>query len=192
MKKLRKDIAHVMDEATRGMETPCALTLLWRCDEEELFYASGHADLGRSTPICRDSIFRLYSLTKPMMAVTAMTLVERGTLDLIAPVSDYLPGFKDQRVAINDTETEPVKRPMQVRDLFSMTSGLCYPGEASPAEKATAALFKAFEQEIAEGNGPDTVAVANRIGQLPLAFHPGEKWLYGCGCAWRGCGSRLR
>ncbi|MCE5344415.1 MAG: beta-lactamase family protein [Eubacteriales bacterium] len=179
MKRMRKDIAHVMDEATRGGETPCALTLLWRHDEEAFFYASGHADLGRSTPICRDSIFRLYSLTKPMTAVAAMTLVERGALDLLAPVSDFLEGFQEQRVAVSDTETEPVKRPMQVRDLFSMTSGLCYPGEASPAERATAALFLAFDQEIAEDNAPRTLDVANRIGQLPLLFHPGEKWQYG-------------
>jgi CubicO group peptidase (beta-lactamase class C family) len=67
-----------LDETTACGETPCALALLWRHDEEEFLYASGHADLGRNTPICRDSIFRLYSLTKPHDGVAAMTLVERG------------------------------------------------------------------------------------------------------------------
>ncbi len=179
MKKLRKEIARVMDETTARGETPCALALLWRHDEEAFLYASGHADLGRNTPICRDTIFRLFSLTKPMTAVAAMTLVERGILDLLAPVSDYLEGFKDQRVALNDTDTVPVNRPVQVRDLFSMTSGLCYPGETSAAERAAAVLFDEIGRETAEGNPPGTVAVANRIGALPLLFQPGEKWQYG-------------
>ena len=179
MKKMRKDIAHVMDEAVQAGETPCTLTLLWRRGEEAFFCASGRADLGRNTPVCRDSLFRLFSLTKPMTAVAAMTLVERGALDLLAPVSDFLEGFKEQRVAVSDTETMPVKRLMQVRDLFSMTSGLCYPGEATPAERAAAAMFSTMDAEIAGGSAPDTLAVANRIGRLPLAFHPGEKWMYG-------------
>jgi CubicO group peptidase (beta-lactamase class C family) len=179
MKKLRKEIARVMDEAVAAGETPCALTLLWKRDEEDFLYASGHADLGRGTPICRDTIFRIYSLTKPMTAVAAMTLAERGALDLLAPVSDFLEGFRDQRVALNDTDTEPVKRPVQVRDLFSMTSGLCYPGETTAAERAAKEFFEEIDRETAEGNPPGTLAVANRIGGLPLLFHPGERWQYG-------------
>ncbi|MDD3213892.1 MAG: serine hydrolase [Eubacteriales bacterium] len=179
MKKVRKDVARVMDDTIARGETPCALTLLWRRGEEAFLCGSGHADLGRNTPICRDTIFRLYSLTKPMTAVTAMTLVERGLLDLLAPVSDFLEGFKDQRVAISDSETVPVNRPVQVRDLFSMTSGLCYPGETTPAERAAGVLFAELERETAEGNAPDTIAVANRIGGLPLMFQPGERWQYG-------------
>ena len=179
MKKLRKEIARVMDDTIERGVTPCALTLLWRHGEEAFLYASGHADLGRNTPICRDTIFRLYSLTKPMTAVAAMTLVERGALDLLAPVSDFIEGFKDQRVALSETETEPVKRPVQIRDLFSMTSGLCYPGETTYAERAATALFDEIDQETAAGNPPDTLNVANRMGALPLLFQPGEKWQYG-------------
>ncbi len=179
MKRMRKDLARVMDETTARGETPCALVLLWQDGEEKFFYASGHADLGRNIPACRDTIFRLFSLTKPMTAAAAMTLAERGDLDLIAPVSEYLYGFQNQRVALSDTETEPVRRPVQVRDLFSMTSGLCYPGEATPAERAMARLFADFSAEEAAGRQPDTLTLAKRIGQQPLAFQPGEKWMYG-------------
>lgn len=179
MKRMRKELARVMDEATARGETSCALALLWRNGEEKLFHASGYADLGRNVPAQRDTVFRLYSMTKPITAVTAMTLVERGDLDLCAPVGDYLPGFRDQRIALSDSKTVPVSQPMLVRDLFTMTSGLCYAGDTCPAERATAKLFAAFNQETAAGCQPDTLAVANRIGELPLAFSPGERWHYG-------------
>ena len=178
MKRMKKDIIHVMDESILRGEMPCALALLWRDDEEKFFHASGFADLGRNLPVGRDSIFRLFSLTKPMTAVAALTLVERGLLDIDAPVSDFLEGFKDQQVALDEAHTEPVHRAMMVRDLFSMTSGLCYPGDQDAPARAAQQLFDAFEQEEKDGAQPSTVAAANRIGKLPLAFHPGEGWRY--------------
>ncbi len=98
MKKIRKNVSRVMDDAVTRGEAPCVLTLLWQKDEEVFLSGSGYADIERNAPLCRDTIFRLYSLTKPLTAVAAMTLVERGLLDLLAPVSDFLEGFKDQRV----------------------------------------------------------------------------------------------
>ncbi len=178
MKRLKKDLTRLMDEATARGDTPCALATLWRGGEEKLFLTSGHADLGRGTPVQRDTIFRFYSLTKPVCAVAAMTLIERGLLDILAPVGDFLPAFKQQRVAVSDTKTVPAKRPMLVRDLFSMTSGLCYAGDATPAERAAAAMFDQFYADTAAGNQPDTVTFANRMGEAPLAFSPGEGFQY--------------
>ena len=67
-------------------------------DGEELFYYDeGYADIENRKPIKRDSIFRLYSMSKPVTAVAVMILAERGLIDLGQPVSDFLPGFKDQR-----------------------------------------------------------------------------------------------
>jgi len=179
VKKLKKDLARVMNEAVAAGETPCALTLVWQNGEERFFQASGYANLGQNTPISRDHLFGIHSLTKPMTAVATLILAERGDLDLYAPVSDFLPGFCNQRVALTDAKTVPVTAPMRVYDLLSMTSGLCYPGDATPAERAMAALFAELEQESLAGNQPDTLSVANRIGALPLAFQPGERWLYG-------------
>ena len=179
MKRLKKELVRVMDKAVTHGETSCALTLLWRHGEEKLYCASGFADLGQGTPVERDTIFRLYSLTKPIMAVTAMALVERGDLDLNAPVSDFLEGFAHQRVAVSDTKTVPVQRPMLVSDLFSMTSGLCYAGEENPAERIMAKLFDVITAETQADNQPDTQAICNRIGQQPLAFEPGQSWHYG-------------
>ncbi len=179
MKQLKRDIERILEDATAKGENACAAVMLWHDDEEALFKLHGLADIQQQKPIARDSIYRLYSLSKPMTAVTAMTLIERGQLDLLAPISDFLEGFKDQRVALSDTETEPVKRPVQVRDLFTMTSGLPYPGEEEPAERAMTALYGQLKQEMMDQSPLSTIAAANRIGQSPLAHQPGEAWKYG-------------
>ena len=179
MKQMKRDIERVLQDAVLNGETSCAAVMLWRGEEEALFKMHGLADIQSEKPVERDAIYRLYSLSKPMTAVAAMTLIERGKLDIIAPVSDFLEGFKNQRVALSDMETEAVKRPVQVRDLFTMTSGLSYPGEADPAERAMSALYGQLKQEMMDQSPLSTIAAANRIGQCPLAHQPGEAWKYG-------------
>jgi CubicO group peptidase (beta-lactamase class C family) len=179
MKRMKHDIESVLGTAIAGGVAPCVSVLIWRGDEEALFQMDGFADIQANKPVTRDTIFRLYSLSKPMTAVAAMTLIEQGKLDLIANVSDYLEGFKNQQVAVGDTEREPVKRPVQVRDLFTMTSGLPYPGPNSPAERLMTALNEQLDNETKAGIPLTTQDAANRIGQVPLAYQPGEKWMYG-------------
>ena len=179
MKRLKRNIETVLNEAVFSGQTPCVSVLIWQGDEEAQYHMSGFADLQENKPVTRDAIYRLYSLTKPMTAVAAMTLIERGNLDLMAPVSEFLEGFKNQQVALSDTELEPAERPVKVRDLFTMTSGLPYPGESTPAERRMAALYQQLEAETAQGKSPTTIEAANRIGQNPLAHQPGAKWMYG-------------
>jgi CubicO group peptidase (beta-lactamase class C family) len=179
MKRMKHDIENVLGTAIAGGVTPCVSVLLWRSDEETLFQMDGYANIEEKKPVARDTIFRLYSLSKPMTAVAAMTLIEQGKLDLVAPVGDYLEGFKNQQVAVSDTEREPVKRPVQIRDLFTMTSGLPYPGENTPAERLMTALYEQLDRETKEGKPLTTRDAANRIGQVPLSHQPGEKFQYG-------------
>ena len=179
MKRMKRNISRILEDAVSRGQTPCVSVQVWQGGEETLFQMNGYASIEENKPVARDSIFRLYSLSKPMTAVAATTLIENGSLDLVAPVGEYLEGFKHQQVAVSDTETEPVKRPVQVRDLFTMTSGLPYPGENSPAERAMGKLYDQMHAEKLENSPLSTIAAANRIGQSPLAHHPGEKFLYG-------------
>ena len=179
MKRIKHDISAIISDAVSRAQTPCAAVLLKHHDEETLFQMGGFANLLENKPITRNAIYRLYSLTKPMTAVAAMTLIERGKLDILSPVSEYLDGFQDQQVAISDTELVPVKRPVQIRDLFTMTSGLPYPGETLPAERAITAMYERMEAETMQGLPLSTIDMANRIGRCPLAHQPGERWMYG-------------
>jgi CubicO group peptidase (beta-lactamase class C family) len=100
--------------------------------------AIGTYDRAGKNPLTPDAIFWIASMTKPVTSVAAMMLVEEGKLDLTAPVSEYLPIFKDKPVGVEDVDPEtgkhtlllePEKRPMQVIDLLRHTSGLIYPEE---------------------------------------------------------------
>lgn len=156
----------------------CSL-LVQKENTEEIYLEAGFADLEEKKPIQRDTIFRLFSMSKPVTAAAMMLLLERGKIDLCDPVSKYLPDFRNQKVFHNG-QLEEVQREMILMDLLNMTSGLVYNGETE-AGRQTAALFDEVIEGLDEGDGGriTTVEFANRLGELPLAFQPGTAWCYG-------------
>ena len=92
----------------------------------------GEADKEKHHPMKPDTIFRCYSMTKPITSVAVMTLVEKGALALSDPASKYLPGFKDQKV-YTDQGLVPVNREVTIQDLLDMTAGVVYPDASFPA-----------------------------------------------------------
>ena len=146
--------------------------------KEQCYYEAGMRDLAAQLPVTRDTIFRLYSMTKPITAAAVMFLLEEGRIDLYDPVSDYLPGFRDQKV-MTDGVLVPVKRPVIIQDLLNMTSGLAYPGEGSTTEIHTDLLMDEVITNLSSPQALTTCEIMNRLGEIPLAFHPGEKWQYG-------------
>jgi CubicO group peptidase (beta-lactamase class C family) len=133
-------------------------------------------------PMRRDMIFRLASMTKPITAVGAMILVEECRLRLDEPVTDWLPELKDRRVLrtleSRLDDTVPAKRPITVRDLFTFRSGygeVAFLAPTCPLQKAMAEAHLPLVEWIFAGT-PDEFM--KRLGALPLAFQPGERWQY--------------
>ena len=128
---------------------------------------------GQTTPVSEETIFRIFSMTKPIVSVTAMTLVEEGKLDVDAPVSKYLPEYANLRVWQADGTTVPATRPILVRHLMSHTSGLIYAfiQPAAPIAKIWASGGE---------NRQDLTAreYAKVIAKLPLRTEPGTAWYY--------------
>ncbi|OPJ54951.1 serine hydrolase domain-containing protein [Clostridium oryzae] len=146
---------------------------------KEIFYhEDGLADREAGLPIKRDSIFRLYSMTKPITAAAVMILLERGEIDLYEPVSKYLPGFKNQLVAEGDS-LAPALREVVLKDLLSMTSGLVYGGTGNRAEREVDALFHEIDSRLLGSWPMSTVEAMNKLGKCTLAFQPGTFWQYG-------------
>lgn len=140
----------------------------------------GMADREKQIPMTDDTIFRIFSMTKPVICAAAMLLMERGIIDLFDPVENYLPDFHGQRVFVPDgTQTVPALRGVRISDLLNMTSGLAYPDDCTPAGKAVAALFDEMTAAQDAGIPFPTVQLASRLGQIPLAFQPGAHWMYG-------------
>lgn len=145
---------------------------------ELAYYEAGYRDVAGSKKMTRDTIFRLYSMTKPVTSAAAMILLEEGKIDLLDPVSKFLPGFQDQYMIENGVKI-PVTKPATIQNLLNMTSGLVYPGEGNPAEIRNTPLMEEIIAKLSTPEALKTVDIANRIGELPLAFMPGTTWQYG-------------
>ena len=132
----------------------------------------GLRNLDGKLPVERDTIFRIYSMSKAITSAAALMLVDEGKLDLDAPVSKYLPEFAEMKVVDGETE-RPAKSPITVKDLFRHTSGITYGNAAgSPTEK----LFEATDVLDMQS---DLALMSTKLSQIPLEFDPGTKWKYG-------------
>ena len=174
---LKEKLENCLKEAVDHDEA-AGLSVLVRQDGEDLCYVSaGKADIASCRPVERDSIFRLYSQSKPITAAAAMILADRGILDLQTEVDRYLPGFRNPRFIDPDGQIRNALRAPWVIELLGMTAGLCYP-DADRAGQYAAQVFEQDQEAIRQGGGMDTVAFCNRLGEQPLAFAPGTGWRY--------------
>lgn len=171
---LKEKVQRLMDETVAAGDNAGCSFLVYQNGEEVLYCESGFADLEKGKPIARDSMFQIFSMTKPITAVAVMKLVEEGKLSMLEPVSTYLPGFVNQKV-YQDGRLVPTDRLVFIKDLLNMTSGMVYP-EASVPGYAVDQVFHKIEEE-----GLSTLEAANALGRCPLAFQPGQGWKYGTG-----------
>ena len=128
MKELSKEVREIMKEYI-GDNSVAGVTVLAVQDGKEICDCQeGMADIENGRVMKRDTIFRLYSQTKPVTGAAAMILMERGKLDLYQPVAEYLPAFREQKIWRNGRceALLPGEREMLVVDLLRMTSGLIY------------------------------------------------------------------
>lgn len=161
---------------------PGAVVLVARQGKVVYHQAIGSQDPATGAPMSKDSIFRIYSMSKPIATVAAMSLVEDGRLLLEAPVAAYVPAFKDMKVAVEkvdpaggpaSVEMVPARRPITVQDLMRHTSGLTYGFFGRSAAK------QAYLDAKINAEGDITNAeFADRIAAMPLGFQPGTTWDY--------------
>ncbi|MCA6253430.1 MAG: beta-lactamase family protein, partial [Phenylobacterium sp.] len=143
----------------------------------------GSMDLERNKPMRDDAIFRIYSMTKPITSVALMMLYERGYFQLNDPVHRYVPSWRNHRVWVSgegeDLVTERPRRPVSFRDVLSHTAGLTY-GGGLPGVGIQHPLDKAYRAlRIRSSDTTDTmVEFMDKLAQVPLRYHPGERWMY--------------
>jgi CubicO group peptidase (beta-lactamase class C family) len=177
-------IAQVLGAKVDAGEIPGYVALVARHGKVAYFEAYGLQDPNSKTPMSRDSIFRVYSMTKPITSAAAMLLVEEGRIKLSDPISMYLPEFANVQVATNAAtakdaaaiETKPATKPIRVVDLLLHTSGLSYGFfKAVPGGSA-------IEQMYLDGGENDlnitNAELVTRLSKLPLKYEPGTTWWY--------------
>ncbi len=170
-------ISEILEDEIAAGRIPGALFSVWRDGEEELCVIRGWGDLAAKKKLTRNSLFRIYSMTKPVTAAAVAMLMEEGKLRPEDPVSRYLPEYGNLHV-ITPEGLRPSQTVMTIRHLLTMTSGLVYPDQ-DPAGKYMQQCFDSFEADNLAGRGPSTRELARLVSQQPLAFEPGSGWRYG-------------
>ena len=170
-----RNIVNVLQgEVNRG-RLPGAVAMVARHGQVLLHEAVGHQDPQAGTPMAVDSIFRIYSMTKPIVSLAVMQLMERGQLLLSDPVARHLPEFSDVKVAHFEGGTMQLRAPRRaptVQDLLSHTSGLTYEilGSAPIQRMYADAKLGSRDRSNAE--------FSRALAQMPLMFEPGSIWAY--------------
>jgi CubicO group peptidase (beta-lactamase class C family) len=175
---LRRVGDYLENEVQTG-KIPGAIILIQQHGKPAYYKKLGMRDVATKLPMTDDTIFRLYSMSKPVTSVAAMMLVDEGKLALDDPLSKYIPDFADVKVGVEKPGedgklvTAPLKRPITIEDLLRHTSGITYGfyGD-SPVRKLYAA------SNIFEGDF-DNAQFVQRLAKLPLAEQPGTRWDYG-------------
>jgi CubicO group peptidase (beta-lactamase class C family) len=154
---------------------PGAVALIARHGKVAFHQAFGRLDPATDAPMAPDAIFRIYSMTKPIVSVAVMMLWEEGRLLLSDPISKYIPEFADTSVGViegGSIRRTPVRAPITVQDLLRHTSGLTY------EFRGTTPIHKAYGEarvaRLKQSNADQAAALAG----LPLLYQPGTRWEY--------------
>ncbi len=183
-------ISEALKQEVAQGKLPGAVVMVARKGRLVYSDAIGFQDKGAGTPMSKDTIFRIYSMTKPLVSVAAMMLVEDGKIQLTDPVSKFLTGFAKLQVSVPRTDpvfarvtytTVPAERQMTVQDLLRHTSGLAY-GEITVNGPVKDAYAKAgvFLPGVRDYDSRDMTPAeqVERLSRAPLAHQPGTVWEY--------------
>ena len=177
--RLNRITATLKADADKGV-IPGAVVLVARHGKIALFEAVGTRNPATKAPMAKDSIFRIYSMSKPITSVAAMTLWEDGKFTLAEPVSKYIPEMGGLKVGVEkpDASGKPTlelvaaQRDMTIQDLLRHTSGLTY------GFFGTGLVKKMYVDSRVWNDYPSNAELINRLAKLPLAYQPGATWDY--------------
>ena len=159
---------------------PGAILLIQQHGKPVYYEQFGLRDVATKVPMTDDTIFRFYSMSKPITSVAALMLVDDGKLSLDDPLSKYIPAFADVKVGVEKPDEtgkpvftlEPLKRPITILDLMRQTSGITY------GFYGDGPVQKLYRQADLYGGDFDNAEFAARLANLPLAEQPGTTWTY--------------
>ena len=155
--------------------TGCQL-IVARHGQVAYFKSLGQRDRERRKPTADDTIYRLYSMTKPIASVALMMLYEQGRFQLNDPVSRFIPSWRDHKVWVSgvgaEMETAAPPSPMTMRHVLSHTGGLTYGGTRHPVDR----IYR--EVGVNRGPGETLAGFAEKLAKVPLRYNPGEHWMY--------------
>lgn len=176
-----KEVGDILDGQVKNGDVVGGAVAVFKDGEQIYRRNSGFADRERGIPVRDDTIYRIYSMTKPITAAAVMILYDRGLFRLEDKLSDYIPEFAHPTVLQPDGREVPAESEITIRQTLDMTSGLCYPDQSYPAGRKMEEVYSEIARESDAGKRVGTLELIRRAAKSPLAFQPGEKWMYGIG-----------
>ena len=178
--KLARIGAHLRENYVEPGKIPGCQVLVSRHGIPAYFESMGLMDRERGKAMRDDTIFRIYSMTKPITSVVLMMLWEEGRFQLTDPIHRFIPSWRDQRVwqegVGDEMVTRPPLAPPTMQHILSHTAGLTYggllPGLETPVDEAYRGLG------VARGEGETLREFADKLGRVPLLYDPGQRWCY--------------
>jgi CubicO group peptidase (beta-lactamase class C family) len=155
--------------------TPGVTMMVARRGQIGWFEALGRQNPAASTPMARDSIFRIFSMTKPIVSIGIMMLLEDGYFLLNDPVAKYIPEFANQKVGVENNgklDLVPPRRPITIQDLLRHTSGITYD------HTGNSLVQQMYQQSRLRSRKISNAEHATLVASLPLMCHPGAEWNY--------------
>ncbi|NKB32190.1 MAG: serine hydrolase [Pseudomonadales bacterium] len=168
-----EEIKRAMQTAVDGEFLPGALLLVGNSEGVGVLESVGMQGPDDNTPVNKDTIFRIYSMTKPIISVAIMTMVEDGLINLHDPLEKYIPEFGNLQVMDQNTgATRPAESSITIENLLTHESGIIQEIFSRDSD-----LGKMYASELQGDNTAQDFAA--RLGQLPVHFEPGTAWHYG-------------
>jgi len=168
------EIRPAIEELRQRQRLAGAVVAILRRGQVVFFEAIGTRDAAGGIPLERDSIFRIFSMTKPLTSLAVLQLAERGQLDLDAPLERFLPQLADRRVLQEDGITQfPAQRSLTPRDLLRHTAGMPYGALGRSTGEQLYQQARLLDQQT------DLATLVTKLAALPLISQPGARFTYG-------------
>ena len=180
MDKARLDkLKDIMCEMIDAKSTMGVLCIVVKNGKEEFYHSEGYRNAEEKLPFTRDTLCNMYSLSKVVTSTACMMLIEEGLMTLTDPVSKFLPEYSKQKCVGIDGKVRTAGSSLTIENLLNMTSGMPYPGTASPSEIASGKIMDEVISKMRTDNAMSTREIARRYAEVPLSFEPSDKWEYG-------------
>lgn len=177
---LAQKIQQALDSSVKNGDASGVGVLVLKNGEKVCSCVSGYRDIAEKKPIAPDTIYRMYSMSKPITGAAAVLLASEGTIDLSADISVYLPEFSEEYVRVNGT-LSPVGRRITVKDLLNMTSGISYPSDEDIAGIQSGRVFDEVVSRLYSDSPVTTKEFSELMSRNELSFEPGSRFRYGAG-----------
>lgn len=176
---MKNTIDKIIGDSVKYGESIGSNCLIYRDGKEIYSGFFGFADRENGTPMTRNTIFRLFSLSKPITSSAAMILIDKGLLRPDDPVSKYISEFSELTYTDDNDEIHTYDGELKISHLLNMTSGIPYAHNWCKSVCASARLFDEIIENQKTGSELTTLEICRKAADIPLMFRPGEKWDYG-------------